>query len=318
MEKFEDKYNWAEIQKLYDKGHTIKETAKLLKISYSALKKACRKKLILVRSSFGRKPSQETKEKISRSRKEYLKNNPDKIPYKLNHSSKESFPEKVLRLALEQNSDKINETWVQEYQNSLYSYDFAFPGLKIDIEVDGETHLQEKVKKIDEGRDKFSVEDGWIVLRFSSEQVRTNVNFVIEKIIEVIHFRKNDILFEPVQFLYDQASWENERKNRNKERLKRNNCLTCGVRCYGKVCEKHYIRPQKFTLNKEELQELVNNLPLTKIGILHSISSNRIKKWCVKYNIVLPLVKTFWLTKEGLEIQNKYLTLLGRQDIIRT
>lgn len=37
--------------------------------------------------------SNETKQKISNSRKKYLNEHPDKVPFKLNHSSKKSYPE---------------------------------------------------------------------------------------------------------------------------------------------------------------------------------------------------------------------------------
>lgn len=40
------------------------------------------------------KHSEETKRKISEIRKKFLLEHPDKVPYKLNHSSKQSYPEK--------------------------------------------------------------------------------------------------------------------------------------------------------------------------------------------------------------------------------
>ena len=114
------------------------------------------------KASKGRKHSQETKDKISKSRISYLTKNPDKVPYLINHSSQKSFPEIIFENAL----NNLNITgWVYGFQNGIYRYDFAFPDLKIDIEIDGATHLTEKVKKIDERRDKFSIENGWTVLK---------------------------------------------------------------------------------------------------------------------------------------------------------
>lgn len=118
------------------------------------------------------KHSEATKRKISKSRTKYLMENPDKVPYRLNHSSKVSYPEKIFMNALE--SSNITG-WIYNYQNSLYSYDFAFLDKKIDVEIDGGTHLTEKVKKIDKRRDKFSRSDGWVVLRFTAQQVKDDV-----------------------------------------------------------------------------------------------------------------------------------------------
>lgn len=116
--------------------------------------------------------SDDDKKRISVERIKYLTEHPDKVPYKLNHSSKMSYPENIFKNALE----SANITgWVYNYQNGIYSYDFAFPELKIDVEIDGGTHTQEKVKKIDERRDMFSRENGWTVIRFTAKEVKENV-----------------------------------------------------------------------------------------------------------------------------------------------
>ena len=62
-----------------------------------------------------------------------------------------------------------------QFRNGIYQYDFAFPKQKIDVEIDGGTHLNEKVKKIDERRDEFSRQSGWKVIRFTASQVKQNV-----------------------------------------------------------------------------------------------------------------------------------------------
>jgi very-short-patch-repair endonuclease len=123
--------------------------------------------------------SEEDKKRISQTRIKYLIEHPDKVPYKLNHSSEMSYPEKIFKNALE----SMNITgWTYNYQNSIYSYDFAFPNLKIDVEIDGNTHTLEKVKKIDERRDLFSKENGWTVIRFTAKEVKENVLTCIKSI----------------------------------------------------------------------------------------------------------------------------------------
>jgi very-short-patch-repair endonuclease len=124
----------------------------------------------------GRKMSEEQKKKISESRKKYLNENPGNIPYLLNHSSKESYPEKIFRLELEKR--KING-WEQEYPIKRYSLDFAFIDKKIDVEIDGETHNKEKVILKDIERDSILSGEGWKIIRFKSIDVKNNIDLVM-------------------------------------------------------------------------------------------------------------------------------------------
>ncbi len=132
----------------------------------------------------GKKHSEATKKKISEIRIAYLTAHPDKVPYLINHSSKQSYPEKLFQTALE--SSKI-DGWIFEYQNGIYQYDFAFPQIKLDIEIDGGTHLTDKVKKIDERRDIWSKSQGWTVLRFTAKEVKTDIIKCIDKVKEFLH-----------------------------------------------------------------------------------------------------------------------------------
>jgi len=130
--------------------------------------------------------SEEDKKRISEERIKYLTAHPDKVPYRLNHSSKMSYPEKLFKNALE----SANITgWTYNFQNGIYSYDFAFPELKIDVEIDGGTHTQENVKKIDERRDIFSRKQGWKVIRFTAKEVKENVMLCIIQLNQIIHIQ---------------------------------------------------------------------------------------------------------------------------------
>lgn len=131
----------------------------------------------------GKHHSQETKDKISLIRIKYLQEHPDMVPYLINHSSKVSYPEELLLNKL----TELNITgWIFKFQNGMYQYDFAWPELKIDVEVDGGTHKLEKVKKIDERRDKFSRDNGWIVLRFTANEIKYNIDDCIKIILKHI------------------------------------------------------------------------------------------------------------------------------------
>ena len=189
------KYNWDEIQSYYNEGNSWRDLKNKFGINSSAIFKAIKKgrfisrndKSSTIKISLSKKPkrilSDETKKKISDSRIKYLKEHPDKVPYRLNHSSKMSYPEKVFQNALI--STGITG-WEYNFQNGIYSYDFAFEKQKIDIEIDGGTHLTDKVKQIDERRDEFSRQQGWIVVRFTAKEVKDDVIKCIEKVKKIL------------------------------------------------------------------------------------------------------------------------------------
>lgn len=134
----------------------------------------------LSESNKGKVLSKKTKDKISKSRKNYLDNNPGQIPYLLNHSSKESYPEKIFREALEKR--KIIG-WEYNYTIKRYCLDFAFTDKKIDIEIDGGTHNLPEVIKKDKIRDETLKHLNWTVIRFTAKEVKYDVNKCIDKII---------------------------------------------------------------------------------------------------------------------------------------
>lgn len=110
----------------------------------------------------GRKHTEEEKQKISDSRKAYLSANPDKIPYLLNHSSRESFPETYFKELF--NAEGIILTY--HHQISKYELDFCDLEKKIAIEIDGEQHYVDKrIAASDVNRNEYLINLGWHIYR---------------------------------------------------------------------------------------------------------------------------------------------------------
>jgi very-short-patch-repair endonuclease len=185
------KYDWDEIQKFYNNGGTWRDIEKVFGCACQSVAKAVARGDLKLRNKIEaavlshkktgpRKHTEETKRKISKIRLKYLKENPDKVPYLLNHSSKKSYPEIIFENALK--SSGITG-WEYNYQNGIYSYDFAWPKQKLDVEIDGGTHLTDKVKRIDNRRDKFSKSQGWTVLRFTAKEVKNDLDRCIKTVI---------------------------------------------------------------------------------------------------------------------------------------
>ena len=137
---------------------------------------------------YGKIRSKETKEKISKSRIKYLKENPDKVPYVLNHYSKgPSYAEKYWKKIFEINGLNLQE----EHRVYLYSLDFADVDKKIDIEIDGEQHyLDERIVESDKKRTAYLEEHGWKVIRIRwstySQKTRKEKELFVNELIKVL------------------------------------------------------------------------------------------------------------------------------------
>jgi len=171
-----NKIDWNQIQSVYDSDKIgIRELCSRFGISTSRIQRATKKGIfksrdkdelrkIKVEKGKKRKHSKEAKDKISKSRIKFLLENPDMVPYKLNHSSKESYPEKYFTDVF--NKEGISVT--RYHRIGLYELDFCIIDSKIDIEIDGSQHIYDlKIKKSDIRRDKFLRKNGWTIIRIN-------------------------------------------------------------------------------------------------------------------------------------------------------
>lgn len=163
----------------------------------------------------GKQLSEEHKEKISKSRIEYLKANPDKVPYKLNHKHKETYPEKYFK--------KVLKGFIKQYRvdGTLYEIDFANPKTKLGIEIDGEQHYVDKrIVQHDIKRTNVLENKGWKIIRIRWSEFTLLAKEDKEKVI-------TDLLkysIDPTQKLISNKQYrklllekENERKKIEKE-----------------------------------------------------------------------------------------------------
>src|ERR1700761_4858173 len=66
-----------------------------------------------------------------------------------------------------------------------YIADFACLSVKLIIELDGESHDFEERQRADRTRDAFFVSEGFHVLRFTNDQVMSNLDGIVEVIRQV-------------------------------------------------------------------------------------------------------------------------------------
>jgi very-short-patch-repair endonuclease len=239
------------------------------------------------------KHSEATKQKMSKTRIKYLKENPDKVPYKINHSSKKSWPEEIFERALNR-QNIIN--WVRNYMNGVYEYDFAFPLQKIDVEIDGTTHNLLKVQKIDFRRDEWSKQQGWKVIRFKAKHVLRNVEQCIELLQKYLNDTTINVSSEINEsFLMLRTSRERQKIVRQQKNIQKtiDNDNRKKILQQQKIIEKQNA-PKRISSNKLSIEivfKRINDIKaidkqwgyISELSKLWQVSHTRVRKFLKQY-----------------------------------
>ena len=80
----------------------------------------------------------------------------------------------------------------RQHPYSIYILDFYCHSLKLVIEVDGNIHDREDVKRNDQQRQALLEKDKLIVIRFSNDELEQNPEQVLKRIEEFILKRKDE------------------------------------------------------------------------------------------------------------------------------
>jgi very-short-patch-repair endonuclease len=275
--------NWELVQKYYDEGNPLKPTAKHFGISEGSITYRVERGLFKTRTPSEasklssklnpRKLSQDTKDKISKSRKKYLIENPDKVPYLLNHSSKESYPEKYFNELFEK--EKINVA--REYRILNYSLDFAILNKKIDIEIDGEQHNSDpKVVENDRKRDEYLESENWTIIRIKwSYYKKLSIEEKKDYVKELISYIDGLIEDLPTFEVKEKINGKSECKCGKLKCHKAKQCNKCRL-------EKNNNESKINSTNLEELLKQVKEFGYCGTGRIHGVSYASIRKWIEK------------------------------------
>lgn len=223
----------------------------------------------------GKVLSDSTKKKISESRIAYLKANPDKVPYKLNHKHKQTYPETYFKECL--------QNFVYQYRipETLYEGDFVNPHSKVIIEIDGEQHyVDSKIVEHDIKRTNRLEELGWKIIRVRWRDF-----------IRLDRDKKDEIISNLNKESIEDFNIDNYIKVKRK-------CIDCSdilkyykaIRCPICANKQNGINSRHFEISKAELEKLLSDLPMTTVGKMFGVSGNSIKKRCIKLEI--PLTRT--------------------------
>lgn len=133
-------------------------------------------------SFLGKKHTEESKKKLSEIRKKYLQDNPDKVPYLLNHSSKISYPESYFINVFKNEGIDLK----YHLQVGLYELDFYNTNFKKYIEIDGSQHYLPKSIIRDNKRTEYLKSLGWEGMRICWDKYKKMTFDEKKKIIEEI------------------------------------------------------------------------------------------------------------------------------------
>ena len=173
-----DGIDWKAVQAKYDTGIGVKPTYQFFSLSRYDIERAIKagkfvKRLFTDSVKLSKKlhpytTSEATKKKLRDIQLRLMEERPELSPAHY-HSSKKSYPETVFEKCLIKNQVV---GWKYNLPFGKYRLDFGFADDKLDIEIDGSSHLKEAVKEKDKRRDENSVSKGWRVIRFTAKEVK--------------------------------------------------------------------------------------------------------------------------------------------------
>lgn len=215
--------------------------------------------------------SDETRKKLSIIRTKYLEENPDKVPYLLNHSREESYPEKYFYKIFIDNGLEIEKA----YKIWLYELDFCIPNKKIDIEIDGDQHyLDKKIVNSDIKRDKYLKDRGWDIIRIKwSDYKKMSVSDKKVYIKQTIDYINGLISEKPEINLEEESQKKCKCGNIVYNRNKNIRCRDC-------------FNLENRKVKRPSLEQLIKDIEETNYvltGKKYGVSDNTIRKWIKNY-----------------------------------
>lgn len=288
-----------EIIRLHDEEYmSISKIAKQLHLSLAKLLKCTKSGLIrfkktkdelLQKRATGVKVSEETKKKISESRKKYIALHPDSMPYKKYHyTNGESYAEKYFREWME----KENIPFIAQQQLYIYTLDFVIGS--IDLEIDGEQHYHDnRIIESDKRRTEYIESQGFKVIRIRWADYKKLSQEEQHEYLERLK----------ITLTTDNKLNDNFVINEGKLKKVYGKCQYCGGDilskwnkkfCSSECTNLYHLLPALNKLNnKGNKKELISNFIKQLIEELKTTSANKLSK---KYNVSHTTIKR-WIDK---------------------
>jgi very-short-patch-repair endonuclease len=212
------------------------------------------------------KHTDESKKIMREKRLEFMKNNPEKTAWRL---SNVSYPEKLCIEYIEKNGLDKNHSIVREYSVFPYFIDFAFVNEMVAVEIDGSQHLLPERKESDNKKDELLNELGWVVIRVSEKEIKTNINDVFDQILTILK-TKPKINNHRIGLVV---------KPKKRQKKERNEFGFTEKQIQSIKSQRRADRP-----SLEELKTLISEHGYVGTGKMFGVSDNAIRKWLGSYS----------------------------------
>ncbi len=298
--------NWNEVRDFYESGRTWRDIEERFGIGNSAIQKAFKEGLLVKRSreeTFrlrSLKPAwrhtQESKNKLSLKRKQFLKDNPEKHHWR-SQGKFNSKPCNNVKDFLKSSGISFVEEFDPQIEGRFFSIDIAIPDKMIAIEINGRHHYESNgsLKPYYQERHNLLESAGWKVF-----EIFYTACFKFEAWVDFVNYLKGSEVVKDFDYFNYVPKKEvikikmEKNKNPSKKSYKRASrkivkCPNCEnlKHQHAKLCESCYRMEQRKVTwpTKEELEDILTKLPMTKIGAKYNVSDNSIRKWCKYYGI---------------------------------
>lgn len=243
------------------------------------------------------KLSPESKLKISIARKKYLKENPDKHPWRKNSKFK-SVPCEKFKEYLDKNNIKYISELNPEIPDHNYSIDIAFPNKMIAIEINGSQHYNRDgtLKEYYQIRENLLKLAGWNVyqIHYSFCFKEENFSLIMEKINKQLDFAPDN--YEK----YFQRKLELKQEKLKKELCScGNKKLSTSLKC--KKCSDKFDHKLRIVLPEiEVIHWKIWNYSCIQAAEQLGVSDGCLVKRLKKYSLSVPSKGYFQKLKNGI------------------
>lgn len=268
------------LKELHSSGLTTSEMSRDLMCCRGVIQKRLKELCLISNKPKPHRHSEEEKKILSIKRKQYLKANPDKHPWRNNNKFKSKPCEGFKEWLILKNIPYIPEYNEHGVKDRNFSIDIALPDKMVAIEINGNQHYNRDgtLKDYYKEREELLESVGWKVY-----QLHYSMCFKIDKLESLLL----NLIDSPLKIDFDYRHYTKTVKDK-----KSGTCIDCGekiysdakrcVVCAGIKCRK-VIHP-----DKETLHSLIWSTPLVELGKLYGVSANAIKMWCKRYNLKIP------------------------------
>lgn len=210
--------------------------------------------------------SEKSKDKIRKKRLDFMKKNPEKTSWRQKNMS---YPEKIFLNKITEIGWDKKYTIAREFSVFPFFIDFAFMNEMVAVEIDGSQHLLVERKKKDEIKDNLLILNGWSVIRISENEIKKNIDYVIEYIEDVLLSLSKEKKYElgflkPPKSRYKKIRLENGLTPCEKQRM---------------INGRKIARP-----SYDELKKLVDINGFLGTGKIYGVSDNSIRNWLMFYS----------------------------------